>query len=125
MVALEPLDANGIRGAVYLEAGTYEVSDPGLNVYNSGIVIRGAGQGDTGGTKIIFTSTVSDSYAVTLGFTNGGFENLDGTTTYAVTDSYVPVGSKKFSITDASGFSVGDTIVLQFTPNQDWIDHCA
>lgn len=107
-----------------MQAGDYEISHPGLTVYDSGIVIRGQGQGETGGTKLIYTSTISDSYAVTLGFTNGGLENVEpGAITYSVTDSYVPVGSKTLSITDASSFSPGDRIVLKLQPNDDWLLH--
>lgn len=123
MAAL-PLDANGLRGAVLLQAGVYEVSHPGLVVYDSGVVIRGQGQGETGGTKIIFASTIRDSYAVTLGFTNGGLENIEpGAVKYPVTNSYVPVGSKSLSITDASSFSPGDRIIIKFQPNDDWLLH--
>ena len=113
-VAALPLDGNGIRGAVLLEKGEYEVSYPGLNVYDTGVVIRGKGQGATGGTKIVYTSTTRDSYAITLGFTNGGLANIEpGEATFPVSDSYVAVGSKKFSITDASTFSVGDRIIIK------------
>ena len=123
MAAL-PLDTNGLRGAVLLKAGVYEVSYPGLTIYDSGIVIRGEGQGDVGGTKIIYTSTISDSYAVTLGFTNGGLDNIEpGLVTYAVTDAYVPVGSKTISITDASTHSPGDRILIKLQPNDDWLLH--
>lgn len=118
------LDANGLRGAILLQAGVYEVSYPGLTVYDSGIVIRGEGQGETGGTKIIYTSTISDSYAVTLGFTNGGLENIEqGAVTFPVTDLYVPVGSKSLTITDASSISPGDRIVIKLQPNDDWLLH--
>ena len=108
-----------------LEAGIYEVSDPGLNIIDSGIVLRGRGQGDgIGDTKIVFTSTVSDSYAVTLGFSNGGLDNIEpGEVTYPVTDSYVPVGSKTLSITDASTYTVGDRIIVKLQPNDDWLLH--
>eukprot|EP00339_Tiarina_fusa_P000739 CAMPEP_0117014640 /NCGR_PEP_ID=MMETSP0472-20121206/11839_1 /TAXON_ID=693140 ORGANISM="Tiarina fusus, Strain LIS" /NCGR_SAMPLE_ID=MMETSP0472 /ASSEMBLY_ACC=CAM_ASM_000603 /LENGTH=940 /DNA_ID=CAMNT_0004718249 /DNA_START=59 /DNA_END=2877 /DNA_ORIENTATION=- len=123
-VAALPLDADGFRGAVLLEAGVYSVGAPGLQVYDSGIVIRGQGQGETGGTKIVFTSTETDSYAVTLGFTNGGLDNVEpGDVTYPITDSYVPVGSKSFTLSDASSFAVGETIVIQLQPNDDWILH--
>lgn len=108
-----------------LEAGDYEVSDPGLTVYDSGVIIRGQGQGDgTGATRIIFTSTLSDSYAITLGFTNGGLENVEpNSATYTVTDSYVPVGSKTMTISDASTMNVGDRIIIKLQPNSDWLLH--
>lgn len=122
---------DGLRGAVLLEAGDYEVSDPGLTIYDSGIVIRGQGQGATGGTRIIFTSTVKESYAITLGFTNGGLENIECglqeietcTITYPVVDAYVPTGSKTITISNASSMTVGDRIIIKLQPNDDWLLH--
>eukprot|EP00977_Amphora_coffeiformis_P002918 scaffold561_cov162-Amphora_coffeaeformis.AAC.19 len=123
-VAALELDADGFRGAVLLEAGEYEVSYPGLEVLESGIVIRGQGQGEINGTKIVYTSTIQDSFAVTLGQFSGGLENIepDGVA-YSITDSYVPVGTRSFNITDASSLSVGDHILIELLPNDDWILH--
>ena len=119
-VAALPLDANGFRGAVLLKAGQYNVSHPGLNVFDSGIVIRGEGQGESG-TTILYTSTISDD-AITLGFTNGKYENMEPNgVTYSVTDSFVPVGTNILNIADASALSPGDNIIVQITPNDDWL----
>src|SRR3954469_17433969 len=41
-VAAMPLDANGFRGAVYLNPGTYEVGTS-ISIVTSGVVLRGAG----------------------------------------------------------------------------------
>lgn len=121
-VAALPLDANGFRGAVLLKAGQYNISHPGLHVYDSGIVIRGEGQSETG-TTILYTSTIADD-AITLGFTNGKYENMEPNgVTYSVTDSFVPVGTNSLNITDASALSPGDDIVVQLTPNDDWLLH--
>jgi hypothetical protein len=121
-VATLPLDSNGFRGAVLLTAGVYEVSHPGIRVYDSGIVIRGEGQG-TGGTTILYTSTIADD-AITLGFTNGGYTNIEpNVATYNVTDPFVPVGTKTLSISDASTISPGDRIIIQLLPNDDWLLH--
>lgn len=124
-VGLLPIDpTTGFRGAVLLKAGEYLVSDPGLKVYESGIVIRGEGQGAVGGTTIVFTSTIKTSDAITLGFTNGQTVNVEpGGVTYSVTDSFVPVGSMTISITDASLLSPGDQILIQLMPNNDWLLH--
>src|SRR5436190_23862098 len=41
-VAAMPMDANGFRGAVYLNPGTYEVGTS-ISIVTSGVVLRGAG----------------------------------------------------------------------------------
>lgn len=53
-VAAMPLDAQGFRGAILFEPGTYQI-DTTLIVRESGIVLRGSGQmpGDQGGTELI------------------------------------------------------------------------
>lgn len=123
-VAALPLDENGFRGAILLQAGQYDVSWPGLEVLESGIVIRGQGQGKVDGTKLIFTSTSRGSYAVTFGKFRGGIASVEpDRVNQNVTDLFVPVGSKTITINDASSFSVGDSIIVRLTPNQDWLVH--
>eukprot|EP00977_Amphora_coffeiformis_P007766 scaffold1697_cov180-Amphora_coffeaeformis.AAC.2 len=120
-VAALPL-VNGFRGAVLLKAGLYEVSNPGIYVHDSGIVLRGEGQGASG-TTILYTSTIADD-AITLGFTNGGYDNTElNDNVYDIVDPFVPVGSKTITITDASTLSPGDEIIIKLQPNSDWLLH--
>lgn len=108
---------NGFRGAVYLSAGDYTVTST-LSVTADGVIIRGAGQQETGGTTVTFdVNTQQDLFR----FEGVGFPTASGTTT-AITDSYVPVGSNTLNVTDASGFSVGDMVQVRNLMNQDWID---
>ena len=51
-VAKLQVQSNGFRGAVVLEAGEYQLTEQ-LRIRDSGIVLRGAGQGQDG-TKLIF-----------------------------------------------------------------------
>jgi len=53
-VAAMPVNAQGFRGAILFEPGTYQVDAP-LFVNTTGIVLRGSGQmpGDQGGTELI------------------------------------------------------------------------
>jgi hypothetical protein len=114
--ALPPSPA-GFRGTLLLRAGTYNVSET-LHVTASGVVIRGEGQ-DSGGTVINFTATVQDNLFEFAG--SGGWTRVSGTTTL-ITDALVPSGTSSFAVDDASGFSVGDRIMIKRTPNQAWID---
>jgi hypothetical protein len=59
-VAAMPLGPNGFRGAILLKAGDYEVAST-LNINASGIVIRGEGSQENGGTRIIYTATTQSN----------------------------------------------------------------
>jgi hypothetical protein len=43
-------------------------------------------------------------------------------TRQGITDTYVPVGARTLTIADASGLHAGDDVIVERTPNQDWID---
>jgi hypothetical protein len=116
-----PLDAaTGFRGAVLIQAGTYEVSQP-LFINADGVVIRGQGCGSTGGTTIVYTSTERESDTFTFGSAEGGTDTV-GDSVVDIVDDFVPVGSKYLTVSRTDAFSVGDRIVIEFTPNMDWID---
>lgn len=117
-VSALPLNADGFRGAVLLRAGEYTVSST-LNVEVSGVVIRGEGQQDGGGTRITYTATnQSDLFH----FHGSGGPDTVGGTTRTIVDSYVPVGTRTLTLADASPFSEGDLIRVTNTVNQDWIE---
>jgi hypothetical protein len=110
-------DADGFRGAVVLNPGTYNISSS-LNINASGVVLRGSGSGGAGqgGTTINMTGTT-------------GFlaVNVDGSGSYSLSNTanfvnqYVPSGTNSITVTDASGFSVGDDVLVQRTVTQAWI----
>ncbi|MEM9329159.1 MAG: T9SS type A sorting domain-containing protein [Bacteroidota bacterium] len=114
--ALTP-DAQGFRGAVLLKAGVYEVAGS-LTISTNGVVLRGEGQG-AGGTKIIATGQVKRSLIQVQG--TGSWVETSGTSKN-ITSSYVPVGSTEFTVSSAAGFAVGDQIMIERTPNQQWLD---
>jgi len=116
-------DDNGIRGAVLLKAGTYQV-DAGLKEHGdaltieaNGVVLRGEGQG-AGGTIIQTTFEAKHQIIATRPY-NPSFSTSDRT---PITDPYVGSGATSFHVADASAYSVGDTIFVTFTPNQTWLD---
>jgi hypothetical protein len=59
-----PLDANGFRGAVFLNAGTYNVNSP-IFIRTSGVVLRGAGQATNG--SIIMATAAQSRRVVNIG----------------------------------------------------------
>jgi hypothetical protein len=52
---------------------------------------------------------------------SGGLAEVAGSRR-PVTDDYVPVGAHTFHVDDASGFKVGDTVVVHRPSTQEWID---
>jgi hypothetical protein len=122
-------DASGFRGTVLLRAGYYRMATP-LRIQSSGVVLRGDGMGDTG-TILIGTGTGraggpggpgagSQGTLVLIGGASGVTTQDD--TRQAVTDDYVPVGARRFTVASTAGFRPGDTVVVRRIGNQAWID---
>ena len=110
-------DANGFRGAVVLNPGTYNISSS-LTINTSGVVLRGSGSGGAGrgGTTINMTGSTG---FLAVSVAGSGSYSLGNTANFA--DQYVPSGTNSVTVTDASGFSVGDDVVVQRTVTQAWI----
>lgn len=110
-------DQNGFRGVVLIKAGHYSLSNV-LIIRESGVVLRGEGQG-LNGTVLHANPRVDHSIITILG--SGGI-NKDAQSKQAIISEYVPVGSYSIELEDASGFELGEKIVITRTPNQVWID---
>ncbi|VGO18816.1 LamG domain-containing protein [Pontiella sulfatireligans] len=114
-----PLGSHGFRGAVLLKAGEYSVSNT-LNIASSGVVIRGEGSQETGGTRITYAATAqSNLFEVDNA---GDLPREVAGTRQSILDAYVPVGATSFNVANAAGFAVGDRVIVQNTMNQQWID---
>ena len=117
-VSALPLSPAGFRGTLLLRAGAYRVSET-LKVTESGVVIRGEGQGSSG-TVINFTATVQDNL---IEFEGGsGWNEIEGTDS-PISDALVPSGVKTFNLASTSGFNVGDQVAVHRTPNETWINY--
>ncbi len=110
--ALTP-DANGLRGAVLLNPGTYEIAGS-LTLNRGGVVLRGSS-----GTVLRATGTGTRNLINIAG--SGGRSEVSGSR-QRITDSYVSVGTRSMTVASATGFRVGDDVVVVRTPNQQWID---
>jgi hypothetical protein len=130
-------DAAGIRGAVLLRAGYYRLAAP-LEIRASGVVLRGEGMSDTG-TILIGTGTGRTAGGPGGGGPGGG--GPGGTpqgalivaagasgltplndTNQAITDDYVPVGSRTLHVASTRAFKPGDTVIVRRAGNQAWVD---
>ncbi|HZO84810.1 MAG TPA: DNRLRE domain-containing protein, partial [Verrucomicrobiae bacterium] len=116
-VSALPLDANGFRGAVLLQAGEYQIADH-IEIRANGVVLRGVGD-STSGTVLRASSTGQRTLVRVLG--SGSRSTVSGTTRN-VTDGYVPVGARSFTISSTSGYAAGDRVIAKRPSTQAWID---
>lgn len=122
-VAALPLGPDGYRGAVLLQAGTYDI-DSQLEIRASGIVLRGEGRG-TGDTILLgrnpLTGGTNPNQRPLIRVYGNGSRTLIGSTRNMI-DKVVPAGSRSFRVDSTSGFAVGDTIRIERPSTQSWID---
>ncbi|TVY01885.1 cadherin-like beta sandwich domain-containing protein [Paenibacillus cremeus] len=86
-VSRYPIQADGFRGAVYLEPGVFRISKP-LNVTVSGVVIRGAGAGTA--TPVVGDGTSGNPYdeQIASEAAEAGVTKL--ISTWKLTDTFTP-----------------------------------
>src|SRR5882724_10727265 len=112
-VSALPANKKGFRGTVLLAPGSFSVSAT-LNITASGVVLAGSGS-DSSGSVITMTGS-----PFTLLNVSGSGSYTRGTAV-SITDSYVPVGSRRFNVSDASGLKVGDTVLISRPVTAPWI----
>lgn len=114
-VAALPLGKDGLRGAVLLEKGKYEIAGT-LKINASGVVLRGSGMGESG---TVLYATGLDRLGV-LRITGINDRIKDKPITIA--DKYVPVNSRKVTVANGAGFKKGDQVLVQRISSKNWID---
>ena len=121
-VGAMPIQANGYRGAVQLTAGTYQVNGT-LRLNQSGVVLRGVGNGADGAssTTLRRTGTSTATVIIAGSGTNDNFQSEVAGTRRQITTPRVPVGSRTFTVDDPSPFAVGDPIVILHPSTAAWI----
>lgn len=112
-----PADANGVKGAILLKKGKFSLGKT-LYLNKSGVVLRGEGQGSDG--TILFDSQTVQNNCVVVGG-NYTINELSGSKT-RITSSFVGSGTKSFNIESPVGYKVGDSVIVQRTPNSTWLD---
>ncbi len=117
-VSALPTNASGFRGVVLLNPGTYPI-DGVLTISASGVVLRGSGA-STNGTVLNFYGTNVTGTSLEVSGSSG--TNQVGSTTYTITNAYVPLGATNFGLNSVSGLSVGMGIVVSRPWTQTWID---
>ncbi len=123
-VSVLPSDVSGFRGTILLKMGVYELFTP-LYIRVSGVVLRGEGMSDIG--TILIGKIPKEKDAKTL---RQGLISVGGSSGYTriedsrqpITDKYVPVGARSFSVTSSKGFKPGDMVLVKRFGSQGWID---
>ena len=122
LVANTEPDEHGVRGALLLEAGVYEVSST-LSLWESGIVIRGVGNGEDSTSNSIIkrvgTST-NPVLQIGSGITDNAWAEMPGTRSN-ITSLFVQVGSRSFTVANPDLYQVGDQIVILHPMTDAWI----
>ncbi|TRD11210.1 hypothetical protein FGU71_04650 [Erythrobacter insulae] len=120
-VAALPKDGRGIRGAVLLQAGEYQISDT-LEITASGVILRGSGQGKHGTVLIATTNTPQSTLVTVRGEGSGRLPQRAARSLQTdIVQGYVPVGTISIEVADASGYRTGDAIAIVRTPNAAWV----
>ncbi|WP_276501023.1 DUF6298 domain-containing protein [Terrimonas pollutisoli] len=113
-VASLPVDANGFRGAVLLQKGTYEVSGQ-LRITASGVVLRGSG---VNATTIVGAGTGRLALIKIIGRSAipGDLAGL------RITDAYVPVNAMNFHVDRTINFKQqSNKIIIRRPSTVNWI----
>ncbi len=119
-VARRPADAQGMRGAVLLQRGTYRVAGT-LELRTGGVVLRGEGQEVArGGTELIATGKKKRSL-IEIGLKGGPGRREVAGTRRTVTDAYVPWSARSLAVESVAGYAVGDRIVVFRPSTAAWI----
>ena len=113
LAATEPV--NGFRGTVLLTPGVYNCETP-ININASGIVLRGSGSAETGGTILKMTGKPHVCVIV-----KGAVKTSNEGKTTMIADAYVPVGSISFTVADASDWKAGDIIRVSKPVSDAWV----
>lgn len=111
----------GLRGAVLLQPGSYTVSSS-LTITASGVVLRGSGSGTSPSANTVVTmSPAATPYPLVVVGTSANEPSYVGSST-AITDTYVPAGTLTLDVANASGLSVGTTVIITRPVTSNWID---
>jgi len=124
-VANLPLNADGIRGAILLEAGTYEIHGT-LSITASGVVLRGVGDGEDATTNTILKGIGNQPNQRNI-IEAGGLGMADWTareqgSTSPITSAFVPAGARTLEVGAAELYNVGDEVIIFHNSTNEWLE---
>ena len=114
-VASLPMDANGFRGTVLLQKGTYEVFGQ-LSITASGVVLRGCGVNET---TVIGAGSGRLALIKIMGKNSDWTREFNGLRT---TDAYIPVNAMSFHVDNPDAFKkLSRKIIIHRPTWTNWI----
>jgi len=118
-----PLNDAGIRGALLLDAGIYEVHGQ-LFIKESGITLRGMGQTtDSAASTIIkgIGNTPNLRDLIIAGGATNSWSNAVPNTYINITISFIPAGARSLELITTAPFKVGDQIIIVHPSTDKWL----
>lgn len=118
---------NGVRGAVLLKAGKYNISGS-IYIKHEGVVLRGEGQGDNPASSTILHATGNTPNQRTFIYVGTNSSTNDWKTkiipsNFNVIDDYVPAHAKTLKLQYIPPYLVvGRQIVVQHDDTQAWLN---
>lgn len=124
-VGTRTANTQGLRGALLLKAGIYEIHGT-LRVPFSGMVLRGEGDGaDPAFNTVLFAKGNTPHQRDVLVVGNSTKSNWNSQISGSksnITSELVPVGTHSFDVEDASLYAVGDQIIIYHPCTQEWLE---
>lgn len=124
-IALTPLNANGIRGALLLEPGVYEVRGV-VTIRQSGIVLRGSGEGENPDSNTIIKApgnSPSGRSVVRAGYASGvSWSGAVPGSRSQITSEFVPAGSRSLEVSAPELYHVGDQVIIYQPSTRAWLE---
>jgi hypothetical protein len=119
--SLDP-QPDGYRGTVLLSPGVYDI-DGTLLLNKCGVVLAGSGDGDDASTSTVLrrSGTSLDDVITAGGGKNDHFRAEVPDTRVQITTPNVQVGSRSFTVDDATPFAVGDPVIIYHPSTAEWI----
>lgn len=119
------LDANGIRGVVYLTAGFYNV-DGQINLKYAGVILRGEGNlYSDGDSTVLYARGAKEKERKIIVMGNSSSHNWgngNGENKVNIVNEKVMPGDWSFQVEDASAYSIGDLICVKFPTSESWLE---
>ncbi|MDC0721576.1 hypothetical protein [Nannocystis bainbridge] len=124
-----PAGVDGLRGAVLLGPGEYEIHGT-VRLRHSGVVLRGAGDGDDPATSTILRAIGDEPHQrpvlVVGSGDNDRWQPELPNSRSDIVSARVPVGARTFEVADPSLYAVGDHVVIVHPCTEAWlaaVDH--
>lgn len=119
-----PPGPDGLRGALQLAPGAYTIAGT-LELRHSGVVLRGAGDGDDPASDTILravgdTPHQRDVIVVGSGADHRWKPEVPGTRSDVVSD-LVQVGARELEVAEPGNFAVGDHVVVVHPCTEAWL----